>query len=209
MRVFIASDHGGFALKEFLKERLGREHEIADLGCDSEQSCDYPDFAVLVAKAVAESNVNDPPLKRQALLNAKTTQGYAAAICSHSSPVSKQVHFGCSGVKQAQGAALVAGGSGKALGILCCGTGIGMSLAANKVKGIRAAVVYDEFTAKMAREHNNANIACFGGRNIKPETAAQLAGIFLTAKFAGETKEGERHLKRVQKIGEIEKRYFK
>lgn len=86
------------------------------------------------------------------------------------------------------------------LGILICGTGIGMSLAANKVKGIRAACVSDSFSAKMARAHNDANILCFGARVIGDEVAKELVGIFISQEF-----EGGRHQRRVDKIMDIEK----
>ena len=92
-----------------------------------------------------------------------------------------------------------------AIGILVCGTGIGMSIAANKVKGIRAAVIYDEFTAKMAREHNNANIACLGARNISEKKALELIKTFLATKFEGNTEPGKRHLQRIRQIEKIEK----
>lgn len=85
------------------------------------------------------------------------------------------------------------------LGILVCGTGIGMSLAANKVKGIRAAVCSDHFSAKYTRLHNNANILCLGGRVIGIGTALELAELFVTTEF-----EGGRHQKRIDKITEIE-----
>ncbi len=77
-------------------------------------------------------------------------------------------------------------------GILCCGTGIGMSIAANKVRGIRAAVLSDEFSAEMTRRHNNSNVLCLGGRVIDSEKAVKLADIFLNTPF-----EGGRHEKRV------------
>ena len=77
-------------------------------------------------------------------------------------------------------------------GILCCGTGIGMSIAANKVRGIRAAVLSDEFSAEMTRRHNNSNVLCLGGRVINEEKAVKLADIFLNTPF-----EGGRHEKRV------------
>lgn len=90
--------------------------------------------------------------------------------------------------------------SGKAeLGILCCGTGIGISMAANKVKGIRAAVCSDAFCAEMTRRHNNANILCMGGRVIDSAKAVELADIFLHTDF-----EGGRHMNRVQMITDIE-----
>ncbi len=96
-----------------------------------------------------------------------------------------------------------------ALGVLICGTGIGMSIVANKVPGARAAVIYDGFTAKMARQHNNANIACLRGRNSSEKIALELVKTFLITPFAGNTKEGERHLRRVKKIEKIEKKHFK
>lgn len=85
------------------------------------------------------------------------------------------------------------------LGILCCGTGIGISMAANKVKGIRAAVVTNEFCAEMTRRHNNANILAMGGRVITEEQAVKLADIFIHTPF-----EGGRHATRVNLITEIE-----
>ena len=84
-------------------------------------------------------------------------------------------------------------------GILVCGTGIGMSIAANKVKGIRAAACSEHFSAKFTRLHNNSNILCLGGRVIGVGTAVELAEIFVTTEF-----EGGRHQKRVDKISAIE-----
>ena len=86
------------------------------------------------------------------------------------------------------------------LGILCCGTGIGVSMVANKIKGIRAAVVTNEFCAEMTRRHNDANILCMGGRVIDEATAVKLADIFLNTPF-----DGGRHSKRVDMIKELEK----
>ena len=81
------------------------------------------------------------------------------------------------------------------LGVLCCGTGIGMSIRANRYPGIRAALVYDEFTAKMAKAHNNANVLCLGGRTLDIDTAKKLISIWLETPF-----EGGRHQKRVDKL---------
>lgn len=89
-------------------------------------------------------------------------------------------------------------------GILLCGTGIGISMAANKVKGIRAAVIHDEFCAMAAKEHNNANVITMGGRVISPEKAAVLVGLWLNTEFAG-----GRHQRRIDKITDIETKYFK
>jgi len=88
------------------------------------------------------------------------------------------------------------------LGILICGTGIGMSIAANKVPGIRAALVTDVFMARMAKEHNNANILVLGGRVLDEQKACDLVGAWLDAAF-----EGGRHQGRLDKISEIEKKY--
>jgi ribose 5-phosphate isomerase B len=88
------------------------------------------------------------------------------------------------------------------LGVLICGTGIGMSIAANKVPGIRAALVTDVFMARMAREHNNANILVLGGRVLDEQKACDLVGAWLDAAF-----EGGRHQGRLDKITEIEKKY--
>lgn len=85
------------------------------------------------------------------------------------------------------------------LGVLLCGTGIGMSIAANKVKGIRAAVLSDTFSAKATRQHNNSNILCLGGRVVTPEDAAKLVTVWYTTEY-----EGGRHQKRVDMITEIE-----
>ena len=85
-------------------------------------------------------------------------------------------------------------------GILCCGTGIGISIAANKVKGIRAAVCSNAFCAEMTRRHNDANILCMGGRVIGTEEAVAFTQIFLNTPF-----EGGRHAKRIAQIAEIER----
>lgn len=90
------------------------------------------------------------------------------------------------------------------LGILCCGTGIGISMAANKVDGIRAAVCTDEFMAEMTRRHNNANIICMGGRVIDEQKAVKLADIFLNTEY-----EGGRHSRRVDMITAIEQGTYK
>jgi ribose 5-phosphate isomerase B len=87
-------------------------------------------------------------------------------------------------------------------GILVCGTGIGISIAANKVPGIRAALVTDEFMARMAKEHNNANVLVLGGRVLDEQKACDLVGAWLDATF-----EGGRHQGRLDKIAEIEKKY--
>lgn len=89
-------------------------------------------------------------------------------------------------------------------GILICGTGMGMSMTANKFPGVRAAAVSDLFASEMIRKHNNANVLCLGARMTKPDLARDIVKTFLDTEF-----EGERHEKRVKKIQEIERKNFK
>lgn len=142
--LYIASDHGGFNLKQSVKECLdAQEVEYTDLGVESRDSVDYPDYAA----AVAEKIVQNPSTE----------------------------------------------------GILICGTGIGMSIAANKFPGVRAALVHDEFTARMAREHNNANILVLGGRVLDPDLACKMVKIWISSAY-----EGGRHQNRLDKIHALE-----
>lgn len=144
MKIAIASDHGGFALKAELIDHLtAGGYECVDCGTHSADSCDYPD--------------------------------YAAKVC-----------------------AAVTGGECE-LGILLCGTGIGMSMAANKHKGIRCALCGDCFSAEMTRRHNNANVLAMGARVTGPELAFRIADTFLAAPF-----DGGRHQRRVDKVMAIE-----
>jgi ribose 5-phosphate isomerase B len=140
-RIAIASDHGGFELKEELKTALaGNGFDLVDLGVNSAtESVDYPD--------------------------------YADALCAEIL-------------------------SGRATsGILVCGTGIGMSIAANRRRGIRAALCTDSYMAKMSREHNDANVLCLGGRVLDASAALAIVREFLGGTFAG-----GRHERRVAKI---------
>ena len=91
------------------------------------------------------------------------------------------------------------------LGILICGTGIGMSIVANKIKGIRCAHCSDVFSAKMTREHNDANVLAFGERVIGPGLMTEIVNAFLTTPFSN----GERHVRRVEKIKALEEKNFK
>ena len=142
--VVIGSDHGGLQLKSVLAEALRqRGLDVRDMGTESDDSVDYPDFAEKVAGAVS--------------------RGEAAQ------------------------------------GILICGTGIGMSIVANKFPGVRAALVTDDFMAQMAKEHNNANVLVLGGRVLDAPTACRLVGLWLDATF-----EGGRHQRRLDKIAELE-----
>ena len=141
MKIAIGADHGGFKLKEEIKDHL-KKRKIAfrDLGTFSDEPVDYPDIGKRVARAVA----------------------------------SKKYRFG----------------------ILVCGTGLGMSMVANKVAGIRAAVCHNVYTAGMSRAHNDANILALGGRVTKKAMAMRIVDAFLRTPF-----EGGRHLRRVRKIG--------
>ncbi|MCD6155443.1 MAG: ribose 5-phosphate isomerase B [Candidatus Atribacteria bacterium] len=145
MKILLGSDHGGYFLKEDLKDFLKElGHEVIDYGTYSADSCDYPDIAFLVATD------------------------------------------------------LMAGKGDKA--ILVCGTGIGMCIAANKVKGVRAALCHDVFSAKASREHNNANVLTLGERVIGKGLAREIVRSWLEAEFTG-----GRHQRRVEKIMEFER----
>ncbi len=89
-------------------------------------------------------------------------------------------------------------------GVLCCGTGIGISIAANKVAGVRAAVCHNAFTAEMTRRHNDANILCLGGRILETKEALEMVDVFLDTPF-----DGGRHSKRIEQISQIEAGNFK
>lgn len=147
MRIALASDHGGYQLKQAVEDwvrELG--HEVQDFGVHSPESADYPDYAALVASKVASGEYDR--------------------------------------------------------GILVCGTGIGMSIAANKVPGVRAAVCHDVFSAQATREHNDANVLCLGERVVGPGLARAIVEAWLRADFAG-----GRHARRVEKIRDLERRY--
>ena len=142
--IAIGSDHGGYELKRGIIDYLkSKGIEYRDFGCYNKNSCDYPDIAVEVCRAVVKEECE------------------------------------------------------KAL--LFCGTGIGISIAANKVNGIRAACCSDIFSAKFTRMHNDANVLCLGGRVVGLGLAIELVEIFLTTEF-----EGGRHIKRIEKIAAIE-----
>jgi len=146
MRVFLGSDHAGFEMKEALKPYFDRKGiELTDVGPDTDDSVDYPDFAASVAHAVAEGRAD--------------------------------------------------------LGVLVCGSGIGMSMAANKVPGVRAAMVTDPELARMMRLHNDANIITLGGRYIPLQLAEEILDAFFDTEF-----EGGRHQRRIDKIAAMERR---
>lgn len=145
MMLALASDHGGFELKQAVKEYLDKNgFDYEDFGCYSGEACDYPDMAKLACDAVVDGRCD------------------------------------------------------KAL--LFCGTGIGISMAANKVKGIRAAACSDWFSAKYTRAHNDANALCLGGRVVGPGLAIEMVDVFLHTEFEG----GERHNRRISKVMALE-----
>jgi ribose 5-phosphate isomerase B len=137
LRLALASDHGGFALKQHLLSALrARDLELLDLGPQTADSIDYPAKAKELCSAVLEDRAE--------------------------------------------------------LGILLCGTGIGMSIAANRYPRIRAALCTDPFMARMAREHNDANVLVLGGRVLSPALAEEIVDVFLASSF-----EGGRHGRRI------------
>ncbi len=144
MKIAIGSDHAGYRLKgevAALAKKLG--NDVLDLGTHSEESVDYPDFAVKVAQAVSRGEAG--------------------------------------------------------LGILVCGTGLGMAIAANKVRGIRAVTCGDTFSARASRQHNDANVLCVGARVTGGGLALDIVRVWLESEF-----QGGRHQRRVSKITEIE-----
>ena len=144
MSIAIASDHGGFELKQAIIKYFDKnEISYTDLGTCSTESVDYPDIAISCAEAVARGEYEK--------------------------------------------------------GIIICGTGIGVCIAANKVKGIRAAQCHDTFSARMSRLHNDANILTMGGRVIGSGLAIEIVKAWLASDF-----EGERHQRRVNKISQYE-----
>ncbi|NPD30797.1 ribose 5-phosphate isomerase B [Eggerthellaceae bacterium zg-1084] len=145
MRVSIASDHAGFEGKQMIAEHLRqRGVEVIDRGPDSDDRVDYPDFAVLVARDVAEGAAER--------------------------------------------------------GVLVCGTGIGMAIAANKVAGVRAANVIDPEFAQLCRDHNDANVITLSGRFVSDDDNRAIVDAFLDTPFGG-----GRHAGRVQKIGALDR----
>jgi ribose 5-phosphate isomerase B len=150
MRIVIGADHAGFELKQMLVPYL-RElgYTVEDLGTESADPVDYPDYAEAVARA------------------------------------------------------LLAGRADR--GILICGSGVGASVAANKVPGIRAGVCHDTYSARQGVEHDDLNVLVLGARVIGPELAKELVRAFLMARFSGE----ERHRRRLEKLRQLEARFLR
>jgi ribose 5-phosphate isomerase B len=146
MRVGIATDHGGFDLKEeILKQLRQAGHEVVDFGAyELSEGDDYPDYVIPLAKAVASQEVER--------------------------------------------------------GIAICGSGVGASVCANKIQGVRAALIHDHFSARQGVEDDHMNILCMGGRTEGPAVAWDLVQTFLGAQFSQE----ERHLRRLGKVASLE-----
>jgi ribose 5-phosphate isomerase B len=146
MRIAIATDHGGFELKEDLVAHLREAgHEIVDVGAYSlNPGDDYPDFVIPLAQAVAAGKVER--------------------------------------------------------GVAVCGSGVGASVCANKIPGIRAGLAHDHYSARQGVEHDDMNILCIGGRVVGSAVAQDLVDTFLAARFTGE----ERHVRRLHKIASLE-----
>jgi len=141
VKIALGCDHGGLVLKtEIVQWLIQAGHEVTDLGCHSQDSVDYPDFADLVCAAIIEGR--------------------------------------------------------SSCGILICGTGIGMSIAANRHRQIRAALCHEAFTARMSREHNDANVLCLGARVLGSGVVMDIVATWLSTEFAG-----GRHLRRVSMMG--------
>jgi len=147
MKVGICSDHGGFALKEIIREFLLKmDFEVVDFGAYKlNDEDDYPDYVIPLARAVATNTVSR--------------------------------------------------------GIAICGSGVGASIAANKVAGVRAALINEHFSAHQGVEDDNMNLICFGGWITGPASTKELVLAFLNATFTGE----ERHRRRLKKVSELEK----
>jgi ribose 5-phosphate isomerase B len=148
MKVAIACDHRGYTVKQrIIAQITDRGHEVLDFGTDTAKACDYPDYGIPAAKAVAVGQADR--------------------------------------------------------GILIDGSGIGMSILANKMPGIRAAIVHDELTAEISRRHNNANILCFAADLLGDELIRRIIDAWLLTPF-----EQGRHSRRVDKVSILEKQLF-
>jgi ribose 5-phosphate isomerase B len=147
MKIGIATDHGGFGLKEELLAQLrGAGHEAVDFGAHQLQpDDDYPDYVTPLAKAVAAGQV--------------------------------------------------------ARGIAICGSGVGASVCANKIPGVRASLIHDHFSARQGVEDDHMNILCMGGRTVGPAVAWDLVQTFLAAEYS----QAERHLRRLGKVAALER----
>jgi ribose 5-phosphate isomerase B len=146
MNIALACDHGGYPLKKMILEcMVALGHSVIDLGTNSTDCVDYPDYAEKLGRAI--------------------TSGQAER------------------------------------GILLCGSGVGACIAANKIKGIYAAVCHDTYSASQGVQHDNMNVLCIGARVVGPELAKDLVESFISAKFLSDE---ERYIRRVNKIYKLE-----
>lgn len=144
MKIAIGADHAGFEVKEKIKKQLEEMNlQVVDLGTNSTESVDYPDFGAKVGRFVADGAADE--------------------------------------------------------GIVVCGSGIGIAIAANKIDGVRAAQAWNEETARLARQHNNANVLSIGARVLPEDEIPKIVNAWFEAKF-----EGGRHQNRINKISELE-----
>lgn len=149
MRIAIGADHGGIELKNFLVgyiQELG--YDLVDFGTDSDESVDYPDYTLMVGKAIQDHDAEK--------------------------------------------------------GIVICGSGVGVCITANKMKGVYASTCHDTYSAAQGVEHDNMNVLCLGGRIIGSELGKVIVKAFLEAKFIGHEEGNERHLRRITKVRKIE-----
>lgn len=141
MVIAIANDHAGVELKNLIVKHLTlKGHKVVNFGTDTQESCDYPDFAKKVTSAVSSKNAD--------------------------------------------------------FGILICGTGVGMSIVANKQQGIRASLCDNSFVAKLTRAHNDSNVLCLGARVIGVEVALDIVDSYISTPFSNEPK----HVRRIGKL---------
>lgn len=148
MKIVIGADHAGYRLKQDLADHLNDEgYEIIDVGTESSEPVDYPDFAELLSRVILDGEAER--------------------------------------------------------GILICGSGLGASIAANKIPGIRAGLVHDTYSAHQGVEHDDMNVLVLGARTTGPAVIPELVETFLEARFSDEP----RHVRRVGKVKAIEERY--
>lgn len=149
MKVVVGFDHAGFPLKQTVLEAVRNAgHEPIDVGTNSSDPVDYPDFAEKVGRAIQSGEAER--------------------------------------------------------GILCCGSGVGACIAANKMKGVYASICHDTYSAAQGVMHDDMNVLCLGGRVIGPELVKVLVPAFLNAEYQGNKEEGERLARRVEKIHQLE-----
>lgn len=148
-KVAVGADHAGFPLKKTVVDYLeSAGFEVLDFGTNSEEPCDYPDFAIPVGEAIKDGKAS--------------------------------------------------------MGVVLCGSGVGASVAANKVPGVRAGLCHDTFSARQGREDDDTNVLCMGARVVGQSLALEILKSFVHAQFSG----ADRHVRRLNKVISVEKRYM-